>query len=315
MSAGKIAKQLTAMGVPTQTGKPEWNRATVKDILQNNLYTGMIRWNRRKTSKEYDEGKVKRKKRRLTPDDYLVVPGKHPAIVDRELFDKAQALWSGNVPLKANTTITNPFARLMFCKHCGKAISYASYQHKNGTVKPRMVHRESELCKVKSAFYDDVLEAVIQGLKMYIVDFEFRMTNDEIKRQAKQQGEIVEALKTELSVQESKRTQLFEYLESGIYTKEEFMERKNIITDRIEKLKLNIQTESEKSVDVDYEELIYKFSEVVNALNDPDIPAKHKNNLLKEIISKIEYDCEDLGKGKGGNVMLDIHLKYQYQVQ
>ena len=176
-----------------------------------------------------------------------------------------------------------------------------------------MVHRESELCKVKSAFYDDVLEAVIQSLKMRIADFEFQMTNDEIKRQAEQQVQIIESLEKELSTQEAKRIQLFEYLESGIYTKEEFMERKDVITERIEKLKDNIQTEREKSSsDVDYEEHIYKFSEVVTALCNPDVPGKHKNDLLKEIISRIEYDCEDLGKGKGGNVILDIHFKNQY---
>lgn len=57
LSSGIIAKRLSQMGIPTQTGKAEWNRATVKDILQNNLYTGKIRWNRRKVSKELDEGK------------------------------------------------------------------------------------------------------------------------------------------------------------------------------------------------------------------------------------------------------------------
>ena len=315
MSAGQIAKRLTGMGVPTQTGKSEWNRATVKDILQNNLYTGMIRWNRRKTSKEYDEGKVKQKKRRLTPDDYLVVPGKHPAIVDREVFDKAQTLWKGCVPVRANTTVVNPFARLVYCQRCGKAIGYNSYAHKQNT-SARMVHRESEICKVKSAPYDNVLEAVIQTLKLHIADFEFKMTDGEVKRQAKQQAQVIESLEKELATQEAKRIKLFEYLESGIYTKEEFVERKEVITQRIEKLKVNIQTEREKSAaDVDYRELIHKFSEVVDALSDPNIPAKRKNDLLKGIISRIEYDCEDLGTGKGGNVTLDIHFKDQYQVQ
>lgn len=316
MSAGQIARQLTGMGVPTQTGKLEWNRSTVKDILQNNLYTGMIRWNRRKTSKEYDNGKVKRKKRRLTSDDYLVVPGKHPALISQEIFDKAQTLWSGNAPVKANNTITNPFARLMFCKHCGKAISYASYAHKEGKVQPRMVHRESELCKVKSAFYDDVLNLVIQGLKMQIADFDFKLNNAEAQNALHQHQQIVESLKKELKSQESKRMQLFEYLESGIYTKEEFMERKAILVDRIEKLKANIEAqEKETPTNVDYQELIYKFTEVVDALSDSDVSAKRKNDLLKGIIKKIEYDCEDLGRGKGGNVILDIHFKDQYQVR
>lgn len=112
LSAGRIAQRLTEMGIPTQTGKTEWNRATVKDILKNNLYTGMIRWNRRKTTKEYDDGNMSRKKRRLTPDEYLVVPGKHPPIVSQELFDRAQTLWDGNPPVKANSEIVSPFALL-----------------------------------------------------------------------------------------------------------------------------------------------------------------------------------------------------------
>lgn len=310
-----IMLKSSGMGVATQTGKPEWNRATIKDILQNNLYTGMIRWNRRKTSKEYDDGKVKRKKRRLTPDDYLVVPGKHPAIISQEIFDEAQTLWSGNVPVKANTTIINPFARLMFCKHCRKAISYVSYAHKKGKVQPRMVNRESELCKVKSAPYNDVLNLVIQGLKMQIADFDFKLSNAESQNALQQHQQIVESLKKELQTQKSKRMQLFEYLESGIYTKQEFMERKAILADRIEKLKTNIESEEKKiPTDVDYQEVIYKFTEVVDALSDPEVPAKRKNDLLKGIIKKIEYDCEDLGKGKGGNVSLDIHFKDQYQV-
>ena len=298
LSPGQIAKKLTAMGIPTQTGKREWNRATIKDILQNNLYTGKIRWYRRKTSKEYDDGGMRRTKRRLTPADYIVVPGKHPSIITQETYDKAQALWAGNVPIKANTTVVNPFARLMYCKRCGKAISYAGYNERP-TTRPRMIHRESELCKVKSAFYADVLDAVIQGLKMHIADFEFKLTHDDSPQKARQQ---VEALEKELAAQEAKRTKLFEFLESGVYTQAEFLERKQIITERIEKLKDNIQN-AQKITAVDYEELINKFSAVVDALGDPEIPGKQKNDLLKGIVKRIEYD-----RAEDGSLMLDIFV-------
>lgn len=309
LTPGQIAKQLTKMGVPTRTGKPEWNRSTIKDILQNNLYTGMVRWNRRKTSKEYEEGKIKCKKRRLSPDDYLTAPGKHPAIVTQEMFNKAQELWKGGVPVKANNTIINPFARLMFCKRCGKGIAYAGYSDRP-TVRPRMVHRESEKCKVKSAFYDDVLNDVIQGLKMQIADFDFKSNNFELKKASEQNLQIVESLNQELTTQESKRLHLFEYLESGIYTKEEFMERKAILNDRIEKLKTNIKDQENKCpAKVDYQELICKFTEVVNALTNPEVSAKRKNDLLKGIIKRIEYDAEDLGRSKGTAITLDIQYK------
>ena len=310
LSSGIIAKRLSQMGIPTQTGKAEWNRATVKDILQNNLYTGKIRWNRRKVSKELDEGKKVRRKRRLTPDDYLIVEGKHPAIVSQEQFDLAQNLFQGQVPVKANTTITNPFARLMVCKHCGRGISYQCYAARQGHTKSRMIHRESEVCKVKSAPYEDVLAAVVAGLQAHITDFEFKLSNDEEKRQAQQRADMLGAMLAELKKLEEKRDRLFDFLESGIYTKAEFVERKNVLTERISAAQAAME-EYKASIPpvIDYREKIIRFSEVLAALQDDSIPAKRKNDLLKTIISKIEYDCIDLGRAKGGQVLLDIHLK------
>ena len=98
MSSGEIAKKLTTMGIPTRTGKKEWNRATVKDILKNNLYTGKIRWNRRKVGKELIEGTLKKTKRRRLSEEYLIVEGKHPALISQEMFDKPKRFLSDKSP-------------------------------------------------------------------------------------------------------------------------------------------------------------------------------------------------------------------------
>lgn len=310
LSAGQIARRLTEMGIPTLTGKREWNRSTVKDILQNNLYTGKIRWNRRKVSKEKSEGKTVKRKRRLTPDDYMVVDGKHPAIISQELFDKAQTLFCGKIPIKMQQTITNPFARLMVCKHCGKGISYHNYSYRNGTTQNRMVHRESLTCKVKSAPYDDVVAAVATALQGYIEDFELRMNNNEEAEKAKQQTEMLRLMDAEMKKLEQKKEKLFDFFESGIYTKQEFIERKGVLTDRIETMQASIEDfKRNLPPPVDYKEKILKVSEVLSALEDQDVPAKVKNDLLKTIIDRIEYDCVDFGRNKGGEVHLDVYLK------
>ena len=310
MSSGEIAKQLTAMHVPTRTGKPEWNRATVKDILQNNLYTGKIRWYRRKRSKEFDDGVISKKKRRQVAEDYLIVDGKHPAIVSEELFDKAQTLFTGQVPVKANETIVNPFARLLFCKHCGKAIAYQSYAHKKGNTAPRYVHRESTICNLKSTSAQQVTEAVIQALQLYIADFKFKMTNEAEQAEAKHHAEIIESMQRELEGIKIQRAGLFDKLERGIYTDDEFLERKTILTQRIESIEAAIlEQKKNEPAEVDYEEKIIKFSECVEMLKNPDIDGKTKNDFLKEIVSRIEYDVKDLGRNKGAEVYLDVYLK------
>lgn len=309
LSSGEIARKLTLMGVPTQTGKSEWSRGTIKDILQNDLYSGKIRWNRRKVTKEVVEGTRKKVKRRNLSEDYLIVDGKHPAIVSEEMFKTAQTLFVGQVPVKAKTTIQNPFSRLMFCKHCGKAIGYQAFNHRKNT-SPRMIHRESMTCKVKSAPFDQVMEAVIFALKQYIADFEFKLNNDDEVKRREQHKEVIDSMKSELASLEKKRAGLFDYLERGIYTENEFLERKAVYTERIEKLNSNLLKEqNNEPEEIDYREKIIKFSEVIESLQNPEIPSKKKNDLLKEIISRIEYDCEDLGRSKGGNVMIDIFLR------
>ena len=310
MSSGEIAKKLTEMNVPTRTGKPEWNRATVKDILQNNLYTGKIRWYRRKRSKEFEDGVISKKKRRQLSEEYLIVDGKHPAIISQELFDKAQTLFTGQVPVKANETIVNPFARLLFCKDCGKAIAFQSYAHKNGKTTPRYVHRESQVCNAKSAPADQVINAVIQALQMYIEDFKFKMTNEAEQEEAKRHSEIIASMEKELESIKIQRSGLFDKLERGIYTDDEFLERKGVLTQRIENLETAIlEQRKNESADVDYEEKIIKFSECVKMLNNPDIDGKTKNDFLKEIVSRIEYEAKDLGRNKGAEVFLDVYLK------
>ena len=311
LSCGQIARRLSEMGIPTQTGKSEWNRATVKDILQNTLYTGKIRWNRRKVSKEKgSDGRTVKRKRRLTPEDYMVVDGKHPAIVSQEIFDKAQTLFCGQVPLKAQTTITNPFARLMVCKHCGKGIGYNTFAHRGGQTKGRMSHGTSLTCKVKSAPYDDVVAAVAAALRDYISDFEFKLNNDEEARKNKQHEEMLHSMDVELNKLKQKREKLFDFLESGIYTKQEFMERKGVLSERIEAMQGSIENIKKRlPPPVDYKEKILRVSEALSALEDPDVPAKAKNDLLKTVIRKIEYDCVDFGRNKGGEVHLDVYLK------
>ena len=310
LTSGQIANRLTEMGIPTQTGRPEWNRSTVKDIIQNNLYTGMIRWNRRKRTKEMDDGKTIKRKRRTATDGYIIVPGKHPAIVSQEIFDKAQLGFQEKNPTKFGMPLRNPLSRLIFCKHCGRAMIFSKYSNQKPGTNSRFTHAESMTCKVKSAPVYAVMDAVADALKVHIEDFEFKLTNDEEQRLARQHIETVQAMEAELIKLEKKREQLFEFLESGIYTKEEFIERKQILTDRVNTAKDGLEEyKARVPAPVDYREKIVRLTECLDALKDPEVSAQHKNDLLKGVVSRIEYDCIDLGRQKGGKILLDVYLK------
>lgn len=311
LSAGQIARKLTEMHVPTMTGNSEWNRATVKDILQNIHYTGKVRWNRRRCSKEYDTGTgaLSRTKRRLTPDDYMIYEGKHEGFISKEQFDFAQTLFSGQVPVKVCETVINPFAGLLRCAKCGKTISYADYKDKP-TTEPRYLHAESMHCKLKSLRASVVTGAIVESLENHISDLELKLADKSENEEVLRRQDVLAALQAELDRQEKKRQRLFDAFEEGVYDSSEFIERKQICNGVIEEIKKQIQVEKSKTPEsVDYQKEIIKLHEAIDCIQASGIDAKSKNNTLKSFIDYIDYDVEDYGRQKGGKPILNIHLK------
>lgn len=310
LSSGEIARKLTAMSVPTLTGNKEWNRGTIKDILKNIHYTGMVRWNRRRCTKEYDPqtNSLFKHKRRLTPDDYKVYKGKHQPLISFEQFEKAQNLFVGQVPVKAQETLVNPLSGLLFCKKCGKSLYYNSFIAQNA--EGRFMHRSSQFCKLKSCAESTLFEALVISLQAYLDDFEIKLKNQNADQEQSADNELLQSLQNNLSKQEAKRIKLFDAFEDGIYTNNEFIERKNILNESIEGLKNQIQALKDQTPkQINYSVKIITLHQAIEMLPNPKIDAKTKNSFLKSFIDRIEYDAEDLGRNKGTKPILDIYLK------
>lgn len=307
LTCGEIARRLGKRGVLTKTGRKEWHRSTVQDILKNVLYTGKMQWYKRRISKEFDGEKLVRTKKRVNREDQMIIDGRHPAIIDQETFDKAQALFTGQVPVQIDKRIVNPLARLIFCKRCGKAM--VMHNKNRGNTAVRYMHQTSTECKMKSTAADAVIDAVISALQNSIADFEYKLNHDNDKTIRDTKEKVIADLEKELKTLEDQRAGLFDKLERGIYTENEFLERKQTLTGRIDALQEEIYLERKSVPDeVDYHEQIYTFRRTIETLRNPNIDARHKNELLKAIIERIDYDIEDLGHRRGGKVKLDVYF-------
>lgn len=293
LNTGEIARRLTDIGAQTRTGKKEWNRATITEILKNHLYIGKVRWNRRKVVKEFENGIAKKRKRRQVQDDYILANGKHPALISEEIFEAAQKLFTKHQPKHTGTKLINPFAGILKCKHCGKYMTLQMYKHKPNT-KPRIVHPESRLCKVKSAYFDDVYEAIIKALQFEVNEFEYKMTNDFASNETERQLTIVNAIKYELNELENRQENLHGLLERGVYSDEVFIERNAKLTKQMEELKTRLKEESSKVVDVnEFFEKSIQLKNVIEALLNKEVDAKIKNNMLKDNIDYILYSVDN----------------------
>ena len=293
MTPGEIARKLTALAIPTYLGDPEWSTATVKTILTNPTYCGKVRWNDRMVVKSMVDGKiVKSRPRSNHTAHYMEYEGKHPALVSEEVFKEASQGFGSDKTI-ADYELQNPFAGLLVCAKCGHAFTYNSYKCKNGNVAPRVLHRQSSICKVKSALLSDVMDAFVYGLKLSIEDFQLKIDNttdidaDDVLKE-------IDNLEKEKKKLEKKLAKIFDDYEEGIYTANEFVQRKAKHNDRIEVINAQIhELENTIPEKTEYEERIMDLNDALELLKDNGIAAKIKNEYLKEFISKIEFSREN----------------------
>lgn len=308
MSVGRIAAKLTKMKIKTPSGKKDWNRSAITDILQNPHYIGKIRWKNREVKKEFVDGQLKKTNRRSNPETTQLFEGKHDGFISEELFNKAQALFNQSAPVPICTAITNPLAGILHCAKCGKAIKFNSFGSKGAS--SRYIHPHTVDCMKKSLPAEQVIAAVIETLKQSIQDFEFKMNSEHEKNEKVNHAAMIERMETELRKLERKRNNLFDDYEDGTYTKNEFIERKQKYNNEIEALKKQIQeTKNNAPEPVNYEMQIASFHAAIDCLNDELLDAKAKNDFLKTIIDDIAYDAIDHGRNKGGTPLLEIYLK------
>lgn len=303
MTPGQIMRKLTALGVPTYTGSPEWSIATIKDIIRNPIYIGKVRWNHRMQVKTMKNGElVSNRPRTHETDHYMLYEGKHQALIDESTFEKANAKFHSD-RTKANLELKNMFAGILVCPKCGRAMAYQGLDKRPNTG-ARIVHAWSQKCKVKSALYEDVVNAVVHSLKIYIEDFEMKITNLPETNEENIRSQIDDLEKEKRKV-ERKISALFDAWEDGIITNNEFVERKAKHNDRIEIIKNEISTlEDSIPEKEEYREQVVKLSEALELIRDSNINAADKNAFLKHVIEKIEFSREN-----GTEFILDISLR------
>lgn len=110
------------------TGSRKWQTRTITMILQNRIYTGDMVQGKSRT--------VDHRQLANDPDQYIIVPNTHPALVSREMFDAVQAYRQEVMETskaKEKTPFTpNIYKGKIFCAHCGKSLHRQRGFRKNG---------------------------------------------------------------------------------------------------------------------------------------------------------------------------------------
>ena len=308
----KIARTLNEMGVKTQRGN-KWSAESLKKMRTNEHYLGKVVWNRRKEQKTVENGEIVVS--RPLSIDYLVFPGKQPAIIEQELWDAVQEIRDKIPPVKNRAKCVNPFAGLVTCQ-CGFCMSMRTYKKKDGTERnpPRLLCTNQAECGTASCYVSEMTDAVVNILSEAIADFELQIKNNS--------SDVVE-LHRQLIAQQEKRLEELRAQEVAQWDEKIKGQIPQHVFDKLNEQTLHDIEEVTQALctmrdslpePVDYEQKRVMFSDALALLQDPNAPALDKNMLLKKCIDRIVYARK---RKEGGNrrwgepapMELEVHLR------
>lgn len=289
-----ICRRLEELGIKTKTGGEYWRPYIIFSMLENVHYIGCVRWNWRKTIKIIEDQEIKKLRPKAKVDEYLIFEGKHDGIVSEELFYKAREIKGKRHRTKQDLTLKNPFSGIMYCT-CGAKIGYNTYR-KHGVefAPPKLVCNNQVHCKTGSALFDEIYEEVCNAVKECISDFELRI-NDNKDDSYKLHRDLVKRLEKKLDELEKKEVEQWEAQYDPDESKRLPPHIFKVLNEKVLKEKDEVKKALGKAKDsmprpVDYKEELKKFTDALHKLEDPSVNAKIKNQFLKNIIDKIEYE-------------------------
>ena len=295
-----IGRKLDAMGITPRTGT-NWRDTTLRQIISNHHYDGKVIWGKRKTKTMIEDGKVIQHRRWSENDDFAIVDGMHPALVDHEMFVKANEKRVNNPRIIRDLKLSNPLAGILVCAKCGHVMRRVPYSH----AEDRYACHTSVPGCMKSIKMIDVHEAVIVALEQSeLPDLRAKLNDNQGSSRAIQQ-KILEGLKKQLEEYKAQEENQYELLETKKYTLELFEKRNAALREKMKQCEKQIwETECNMPEEIDYAERIVALEDAIKALRDESMSIEEQNKFLKKIIEKIEITTFPLPKRSTG-----CHLK------
>lgn len=174
-------------------------------------------------------------------------------------------------------------------------IGYNTYQ-KDGVEydPPKVVCNNQIRCGTGYAVFSEVMEHVCNALRKYIEEFDMVIDNNQ-SESIKLHENILNTQEAKLAEIELKELNQWEALHDPNPEKrmpQHIFQKLNekLLVEKEEIKQSLYETKMTMPRQIDYKELSLKFSDAVKALENPDISAKIKNQYLKDIIERIDYD-------------------------
>ena len=298
-----------------------WNATTVGYILDRQEYLGHT-----VLGKSICENFKTKQRRAATPDELMIFPDTHEAIIDQDTWDIARKIRMKKKPRVANGTYSHRLSGLVYCADCGARMGFISPEAKHGDKhydsdsafqcgNYRSATAECVSHYVKTSVLEAVILQAIQTVSKYVLENEaefidqLRAVWNEHQTRATNSGqqELAEARKR-MSDLDGKIQKLYESALNGLLPErqaqrmiQQYDEEQILLEKRIEELESLVQQDEIKEVDTS------RFIALVKKYRDCE---ELTDTMLYAFIDRIEVHEATGGRTVYRQQKIDIHFNF-----
>lgn len=308
----KIANYLTKNKIANSNNNLNWDKTTIRTILKNPVYTGKVVWGKRRF--KYDKA-GNRTSTLQDMNNWRIYDGKHPAIIEEESFNKAQAIAKKrhNPRIHQSKTLRNPLAGIIKCGGCGATMTIRTDKNKKDSI------RCYKNCgRVKSSYIylieQRLLHIVLEELKRLKYEFKYKKDNTNNDIEINVLNSTLLTKNKELITLNQQKDTLYDLLEQGVYNNSTFLERMNTLSSKIDSVNKDIVEIQSKLSLVNHHEHLEKntlpwINKTIESIENIywKLDVKQKNEFLKTIIDKVVYKKDK--DASRDDFELEVYLK------
>lgn len=298
-----------------------WNATTVGYILDRQEYLGHT-----VLGKSICENFKTKQRRAATPDELMIFPDTHEAIIDQDTWDIARKIRMKKKPRAANGTYSHRLSGLVYCADCGARMGFISPDAKHGDKhydsdsafqcgNYRNTAAECVSHYVKTSVLEAAVLQAIQTVSKYVLENEaefidqLRAVWNEHQTRATSNGqhELVDARKRMTELDEKIR-KLYESALNGLLPErqaqrmiQQYDEEQILLEKRIEELESLVQQDEIKQVDTS------RFIALVKKYRDCE---ELTDTMLYAFIDRIEVHEATGGRTVYRQQNIDIHFNF-----
>lgn len=214
-----------------------WDTHKVRSIIRNYNYTGAVVAHQTESSL-YDFKKV----HYIPREEWVIVENHHEALVDKELFDKAQAVIRSIASRDRKKSAVYTLKKKLRCGNCHLAFIFREGNKTFYCRHKAEAGKYSKCCR-KSYSYSKTEKVVLQLLKRHLEDMKWL---DAIARNAIEQiiptyEEKKKDNSGRIAVLKAERVRQYEGYAGGLISKESYLSKKEELTTEIEKLEAEMR--------------------------------------------------------------------------